>query len=90
MNENLQGDPGTVLQFLYYQNHYKSKKGGRVSGSAFEYQLPVINYCCKILYHLIIWNRAPRSATSIYLWRKLMTILYYEYNFRFESLFFFK
>ena len=51
MNENLQGDPGTVLQFLYYQNHYKSKKGGRVSGSAFEYQLPAINYCCKTLYH---------------------------------------
>ena len=41
------------IQEPYYiffnQNLYKGKQGGRVSGSAFECQLPAINYCCKTL-----------------------------------------
>ena len=50
MNEDFVSGSRNHTTFFYYQNLYKIKLGGRVSGSAFEYQLPAINYCCKTLY----------------------------------------
>ena len=51
MNEDFASGSRNRTTFFYYQNLYKSKEGGRVSESTFEYQLPAINYCCKTLYH---------------------------------------
>ena len=51
VNEDFASGSRNRTKFFYYQNLCKSKQEARVSGSAFEYQLPAINYCRKTLYH---------------------------------------